>query len=131
MDRGRLDEVAAACGAELVVQFGSTVQGTSHAGSDLDLAILLKRAPTSYAEHLDLTAALQPLFPGLELDLVVLNHADPLLLDQVTRHGVLLYGAPNRWQEFRLLAFKRYQDHRRFLDMEREYVEGAAAAVRR
>ena len=131
MDRRRLDEIAAAHGLDLVVQFGSTVEGTAHARSDLDLGVLLKRAPASYAEHADLAAALQPLFPGLEIDLVVLNHADPLLLKRVTEHGVLLSGAPSQWQEFRLLAFKRYQDHRRFLQMERDYVERAVAAARR
>lgn len=130
MDRQSLADVAAAHGVELVVQFGSTTTGTTHAGSDVDLAVLLERAPASYGEHADLAAAFQPLFPGRELDLVILNHADPLLLDQVTRHGVLLFGDANRWQEFRAFAFKRYQDHRRFLQMERDYVARFVAAAR-
>jgi predicted nucleotidyltransferase len=131
MDRRQLDEIAAAHGVELVVQFGSTVAGTSHPGSDVDLAVLLTRAPLSYEEHADLASAIQPFFPGQEVDLVVLNHADPLLLKQVTERGRLLAGAPNRWQEFRLLAFKRYQDHRRFLQMERDYVDRVVAAQHR
>jgi predicted nucleotidyltransferase len=131
MDRDRLAEIAAAHGVELVVQFGSTVTGHAHDGSDADVAVLLKRAPASYDEHTAIAAALQPLFTGLEIDLVVLNHADPLLLKQVTEHGVLLRGDPTRWQEFRLLAFKRYQDHRRFLQMERDYVERAVAGLHR
>ena len=131
MDRDRLAEVASAHGVDLVVQFGSTAKGASHAGSDVDVAVLLKRAPASYAEQADLGAAMQPLFPGREIDLVVLNHADPLLLKQISDHGVLVHGAANQWQELRLLAFKRYQDHRRFLEMEREYVGRAVAAARR
>jgi predicted nucleotidyltransferase len=130
MDPRRLNDIARAHGVELVVQFGSTVSGTSHAESDLDLAVLVTRAPLSYAAHAELAAALQSLVPGREVDLVVLNHADPLLLHQVTEHGRLLYGQAVRWAELRAYAFRRYQDHRRFLEMERDYVERAIAAAR-
>jgi predicted nucleotidyltransferase len=131
MDRQRLDRIAAAHGVELLIQFGSSVTGATHAGSDVDLAVLLARAPESLAAHADLAADLQSLFPGREIDLAILNHADPLLLQQVTDHGVRLFGAPNRWQQFRAYAFKRYQDHRRFLRMERDYVDRAIASARR
>ena len=131
MDRQRLAEVADDLGIELLVQFGSTVSGTSRAGSDVDLGVLVTTPPSSFGEHADLAAALQQFYPGQEIDLVVLNHADPLLLKQVTEQGVLLCGVPNRWKEFQLFAFKRYQDHRRFLQMERDYVARAAALVPR
>jgi predicted nucleotidyltransferase len=70
----RLTETAAAHDVALLVQFGSTVTHTEHAGSDVDLAVLFRRTP-------DLTT--------------------------------------------------RFQDHQRFLAMEREYVERAIAAARR
>lgn len=130
MDLQRLEEAAAACGVELLVQFGSTVAGTTHTGSDLDLAVLLAHPSASYVEEADLQAALQSSVPEREVDLVFLNRADPLLLEQVTGNGRLLHGDPNRWQEFRAYAFKRYQDHRRFLRMERDYVNRAIAAAR-
>lgn len=126
MDRA-IDEVAAAHGVELLVQFGSTVTGTSHAGSDVDLAVLLREAPDSLDGQASLAAALQRFFPGRDVDLVVLNHADPLLLRQVTDRGVLVAGDRNRWQEFRAYAFRRYQDHRPFLAMERAYVDRVTA----
>jgi predicted nucleotidyltransferase len=131
MDRQRLGETAAAHGVELLVHFGSTATGVAHAGSDVDLAVLLARVPDSYAQEADLQAVLQSGVPDREVDLVILNRADPLLLKQVTESGRLLYGDPNRWQEFRAYAFKRYQDHRRFLQMEREYVDRAAAPAPR
>jgi predicted nucleotidyltransferase len=131
VDRDRLAGVSKANGIELVVQFGSTVTGAVHPQSDLDLAVLLANVPDSYAGHAGLMAALQPCFPGRHLDLVVLNHADPLLLDRTTQRGRLLYGSPNRWEEFRAYAFRRYQDHRPFLEMEREFVERAIASGRR
>jgi hypothetical protein len=39
----------------------------------------------------------------------------------------LLHGSPRRLHELKMYAFKRYQDHRRYLAMERDYV---ARAVR-
>ena len=131
MDRQRLSDAAAARGVELLVQFGSTVTGVAHPASDLDLAALMAHEPGAYAHEADLGAALQSCVPGREVDLVILNHADPLLLKQVTENGVLLHGDPNRWQEFRAYAFKRYQDHRRFLQMERDYVARVVGLAQR
>lgn len=127
MDSGRLDAIARAHGIELMFQFGSTVSGTTHAASDLDLAVLLAHVPDSLASQADLVADIQSLVPGRDLDVAILNHADPLFLKQVTDGGVLVFGSPRRFQEFKLYAFKRYQDHRRFFQMEREYVERAAS----
>jgi hypothetical protein len=52
----------------------------------------------------------------------ILNRADPLFLKKITEHCRLLYGPPRAFYEFKIYAFKRYQDHRRFLAMERDYV---------
>lgn len=110
-----------------MLQHGSTVTGTAHHGSDLDLAILLERPPTTGA-YLSLVADLQAAFPGRELDVALLNHADPLLLKPVTERCVLLSGSAARLRDLRLYAFKRYQDHRRYLALEREYVRRKLAA---
>ncbi len=129
--RRTLDEIARRYGLELIVQFGSTVDGPTHARSDLDLAVRREpgRAPLTYAEQADLAHELRPLFPERPLDLALIDHADPLFLKQVLLgpHR-LLYGDPRRLAALRLLAFKRYQDHRRFLPLERRYVERVLAA---
>ena len=90
------------------MQFGSTVTGVTHARNDVDLAVLLTRLPESYDRESDLQAALQSCVQDRDVDLVILNRADPLLLRQVTEKGSLLYGDPGRWQEFRACSFKRY-----------------------
>ena len=131
MDRARLAQIAEAYGIELVIQFGSTALGTAPARSDLDLALWFSRPPESLLDVPELVVDLQSAFSRDDVDLVHLNHADPLLLQQVVDHGLLLSGAPRRWADVRLYAFKRYQDHRRFLQMEREYVERAIASARR
>lgn len=117
-------------GIALVIRFGSTVSGHTHAASDIDLGVLFERLPGTLDEELRTIADLQALESGRPVDVAVLNRADPLLLEQVTRHARLEYGAQERFDTFRRYAFKRYQDHRRFFDMEREYVERVAAARR-
>jgi len=127
MDPQRLDEIARRHGIELIVQFGSSVSGLMHPGSDIDLAVLFRHVPESYAGLGDLEADLQALAPEREVDLGVLNRADPLFLKQVMDHARLLYGSRQRFEQMQLYAFRRYQDHRPYLAMERAYVARAIA----
>jgi uncharacterized protein len=130
VDPERLRAIGQAHDILLLVQFGSSVSGTTHPASDLDLGVLLANPSRSLAEDADLVADLQSLSPGREVDVAILNRADPLLLKQVMDRACLLYGTTRRLAEFRLYAFKRYQDHRRFLDMERVYVARAIDTLR-
>ncbi len=123
MDTRQLESIALRHGIALIVQFGSTVTGRTHAHSDCDLAVLFERTPDSLGLLADVVADLQAVSPGRDIDVGVLNHADPLFLKQVMEHGRLLYGSERRLQALQLLAFKRYQDHRRYLSLERSYVE--------
>ncbi len=89
--------------------------------------MLLDRPRLSLGEQAELTHALQRLFPDREVDLAILNHADPLFLKKITDSCRLLHGSPGVLQRLKLLAFKRYQDHRRYLDLERRFVARAVA----
>jgi len=61
------------------------------------------------------------------------NGMDPnqlsLFLKKITEQCRLLYGSPRALSELMIYAFKRYQDHRRFLAMEREYVSRRIQAL--
>ena len=105
---------------QLILQFGSTVDGPVHSRSDLDLAILLKDADVSLERLGAIQDDLRACFPGRDVDLAMINRADPLFLKQITERCRLLHGPVQTFQ--RLYAFKRYQDHRRFLDLERRFV---------
>jgi predicted nucleotidyltransferase len=131
MNAPHLADAARKHGIVLLLQFGSSVTGRVHPSSDVDLGVLLERMPASLDAQLELTADLQALVSGREVDVALLNHADPLFLKQVLERCRLLSGSPRRLEELKLYAFRRYQDHRRFLDMERRYVERAAAAASR
>lgn len=131
MDLARLPAVAARHGIRLVLQFGSTLSARTHARSDLDLAVLLARRPVSLYEHADLAADLQSLEPDREVDVALINGADPLFLKQITQQCRLLYGSERLLHELKIYAWKRYQDHRRFLAMERDYVNRKIGAAGR
>ena len=131
MDRTRLEEIVQHHGIVLLLQFGSSVSGLLHQGSDVDLAVLLEHEPESLSAHADLVADLQTLVNDREVDVAILNRADPLFPKQVTDRCTLLYGSVRRLRALELYSFKRYQDHRRFLQMERSYVDRMIGALTR
>ena len=113
--------------ARLLLQYGSTVTHSEHGASDVDVAVLFEGEPT-FARLGELLEELAPAFPGRELDLGVLNHADPLFLARVAAHARLLAGTPRALAELRILAFRRYQDHRRYLALENRFLDRFLAA---
>ncbi len=123
--RSRLEDVARERGIRLALQFGSTVTGVSHGRSDVDVAILLERADVSLQDYGDLLQTFQELFPGQEVDLAIINRADPLFLQKITENCRILYGPPGELQRLRIYAFKRYQDHKKYFAMEREFTARA------
>ena len=131
MDSERLGAVARKHGIRLLLQFGSTVSGRTHPRSDVDLAVLVERRPESLDAQVDLVSDVASLLPGRDADVAVINGADPLFLKQITERCRLLYGSERALHELRIYAWKRYQDHRRFLAMERDYVIRKISAVGR
>jgi predicted nucleotidyltransferase len=117
-------------GVVLLLQFGSTVSGPVRPDSDVDLAVLLSDPELSFERFGELQHDVQQLFENREIDLSIINRADPLFLKKILERCQLLYGSARRLQELRIYAFKRYQDHRRYLAMERRYVERRLAAER-
>ncbi len=65
-------------GIGLLLQFGSTVTGHEHPHSDVDLAVEFGEVPESFALLGEAMEDLQSLFPGREVDVAVVNRADPL-----------------------------------------------------
>ena len=123
MDADALAALARRHGVRLVVRFGSTVTGSTHAGSDVDLGVVTDRARLSFTALMDLTSDLQAFGNGREVDVAVLNHADPLFLKQVADNCERVYGSPDDFAAFELRAFHRYQDYSRYLVLEQAFVD--------
>jgi predicted nucleotidyltransferase len=124
-----LREIAQRFRIRVILQFGSTVTGTTHDRSDLDLAIKLDTPDVSFQTVLEIQEALQTCFPGREIDLAILNYADPLFLKKILESCCLLFGAPEDLARLRLYAFKAYQDFRPYLELERRHVAARVAAL--
>lgn len=125
----RIERLAQRTGIRLILQFGSTVSGVCHTQSDVDLAIMFEGGDVPWRILSEIGEALQACFPDRNIDLAVLNRADPLFLKKVVEHCRLLFGKPEDLAQLCLYAFKRYQDHRRFLELERQFVGRRLAAL--
>ncbi len=117
-----IGEIAQRFGLRLILQFGSTVTGMTHDRRDLDLAVQLYSFPVTLQTILEIQEALQTQFSGHEVDLVILNRADPLLLKKIVEACHLLFGTHQDFARLRLHAFKAFQDFQPYLELERRYV---------
>ena len=108
---------------ELILAFGSKIKGDEHDKSDLDIAIIGVKGDSKESElFLELYARLQKIFPGEQIDLALLNHPNPLFLNQVMQSAQLLAGTVQRFEQQKINAFKYYQDFKPYLQLERDYI---------
>ena len=107
--RKQLRPIAEKYELRLIALFGSQVSGHTHPESDVDVAVWAENH-LSFARQSKLWRELSDAV-GAEVDLSVLNHAEPLLLYVVSRQGRLLYENKRRaWEEYRGYAFRYYCD---------------------
>lgn len=117
-----LNELAQRFGIRVILQFGSTVTGTTHDHSDVDLAVELDASTVSLETMLEMQEALQARFPGREVDLAILNRADPLFRKKIMEACRMLFGTPQDLARLYLYSFKTYQDFQPYLELERQSV---------
>ena len=67
-------------GLSLVVLFGSVAANAARPDSDLDIAVKFGEGDPGLPRILEVQAEISGLFRGREVDLSVLNRADPLFL---------------------------------------------------
>jgi hypothetical protein len=74
--------------------FGSRARGAGHAHSDVDVAVFIDEGsidPGPFGYRSELTTALMSGLGTNAVDVVVLNHAPPLLYHRVLRDGLRLF----------------------------------------
>ena len=113
-EKKQLDTIRKKYKSRLILAFGSRIRGIVHQDSDLDIGVLYE----DEQKPLDVAVELQKAFPDFEVDLVNLNRADPLLLNEVNKECQLLAGDETDYHYFRIHAFHRYQDYKPYLRME-------------
>ncbi len=96
----------------LTFLFGSFASKRIHPLSDIDIGILFRTVPDIYAIN-DLTEELSSLLQR-DVDLVVLNHASPVLKMQVLKNGILIYVSDRRhFHQFFVDTVNQYDDLKR------------------
>ncbi|OIN94795.1 MAG: hypothetical protein COS37_07975 [Anaerolineae bacterium CG03_land_8_20_14_0_80_58_20] len=130
----QLQPIAQKFGVRLIVLFGSVARGRIHEESDIDVAVLTER-PLTFNKRLKLWSALSPLFRA-DIDLAILNHANPLFGFRIANEGKVLFeGAPRVWENWKSYAVRYYWDTAKFReDLEKRLarsVERARYAISR
>lgn len=102
---------------KLIIIFGSFANGKNRDDSDLDIAVLGSKE-VSFEDQINLVNELSQIF-NKNIDLSVLNKANPLLLFQASKNSILLYGQREDFLKFKLYAFNAYHDYAPYFEMEK------------
>jgi len=121
--KAKIDNIAREYGLKLVLLFGSEASGKAHPGSDVDIAVMFQDSATVKDRFFDLIADMHGIFPEREVDMGLINEADPLFLKKILENCELISGEPRVLAQLRMYAFRRYVDHKRFLRMEEQYIQ--------
>jgi predicted nucleotidyltransferase len=105
--------------------FGSAQRGLVNPGSDIDIGVLFAAKP-SLDEQLDLATHLQQALPVAEVDLVVLNEANPILCFEAISGRLLFCRDAGRRAAFASLTAHEYQDAMAFWQRGLAYRNSAA-----
>ena len=92
-----------------VWMFGSAQEGLVRSGSDVDLAILFE-TPPSLDDQLDLLAQVQKRLQVEDIDLIILNEANPILAFEAVSGRLLFCRNTDRQAEFVSLVAREYED---------------------
>lgn len=114
-----LARVAEQYGLRFVVLHGSFARNAADETSDIDVAILPRKRLDSeqfFKLRSDLSEAFN--LDGRDFDFKTLEMADPLFRYEVVSSGVLLFGDPTDFEEFKAAAFHMYEDARPLFALE-------------
>ena len=106
---------------KLILLFGSQVTKKTHEMSDLDIGVLFEQANFGFRKFGHLLSDLQEIFPEREIDLAIINHADPLFLKKILETAKILYGKKADLAKLKLYSFHRYLDYQKYFDLEEKF----------
>ena len=114
----KISEIAKKYRLKLVLLFGSRATGKIHKESDFDVAYLPEKN-LSYDDEIDINFQFTNIFRHDRVDTVDINKSNPLLLFQISKGSILLYGARQDFLKFKLYAFNAYNDYAPYFEMEK------------
>ena len=121
--KSKLNMLVSFYNIKLLYVFGSYAKNKSNRKSDLDIAILLEDGynPTI---KLNIIGELVDIFNRDDVDLVILNNANPVLKHQIIKHGIVLYEESEETKvHFEVRVLKEYMDMEHFRKTQMKYVK--------
>ena len=100
--------------------FGSFVKGNRIKGSDIDFAIYTFEKGMDTTEYLNLKRELMDTALS-EVDIVILNHANPLIKHEIFRDGIRLFSRHRDLESnFIVHSLFEYEDMKKYYDLSYE-----------
>lgn len=130
-EKEKLADIGKKYDLRFIILHGSCAKGTPQKGSDLDIAVLGSKK-LSFEETLKIHGELADIFGDnreRELDLKTLHGVDPLFRHEVTCDGVLLYGDPTDYEEFKAYAYRDYIDSSDLRELEFTLLKKSISAL--
>ena len=116
INKQKIEKIAKKYNLSLIILYGSQTIGRIRKESDIDVAILGKK-PTSFKSLVDLNNEFAALFNVKEIDVKSLRGANHLLLYQIMRDGVLLYGDEHQFNILKLYAIRSFQETKKLRNL--------------
>ena len=108
--------------------FGSRIKGNNRQNSDTDIGILFKDDKYSYEEVI---MGIMHFFEGQTVDIVALNHSDPLLRYEIISNYEILYCRDEEiFINFYINSIKQYNDIKKMLKFEKLYLQNFVGGMR-
>ena len=109
INKGKIKEIAQKYNLEMVLLFGSQVNGRTKPDSDIYIAYSAQKL-LSTDEKIGLNNELCDLFHKDIVDQVDIRNANPLLLHEISTNSQLLFGKEIDYIKFRTRAFRVFID---------------------
>jgi uncharacterized protein len=113
----KIEKIAKKFHLKLALVFGSFASGKNREESDLDIAVL-GSGKISFKKQINLISEFSRIFRR-DVDLSILNSANPLLLFEASKKSILIFGSKEELAHFKLRAFNAYHDYAPYFEMER------------
>jgi len=120
----KIRDILADFDLELLILFGSYESENFNENSDIDLAIKVSKLSQLKQDQFQILNQLSALFEQRPVDLIILNHADPLIKFKIASEGKLLYQAEDYlFENFQVRAAAEHNDARKFYQLDKKFVE--------
>jgi predicted nucleotidyltransferase len=120
----KFKELANKYNLNLIIIFGSYITENFNSNSDIDIAVQAENVDLINNNKLKLLNEISALFNHRETDLILLNHADPLLKFNIAQEGKLIYQAEEGlFNIFKVRAMSEHNDAQKFYKLDKKFIE--------